>query len=200
LVNLDSKVDIDASVSQRWDTPHTQPDVSFVQYAWDRHNNLINFPDDANGFFYYFTPSKASPIAGQLRFRITPSADPSSWSSGRDLCWPRMNIEWMVPLLKIVQDRPMHSALRTLLLADKLISPELVERCMELRKWRGTLGTQIVLDGLEQPFYTSFSAHDRGRFAVIGREREKFVHMRAFFRDLRKYRPVDPYTGMCISL
>ncbi|KIM71492.1 hypothetical protein PILCRDRAFT_17027 [Piloderma croceum F 1598] len=194
LFDLGPKVDIDASVSLQHDTSYTKPDVSFVQYARDEHNNPAFFPDDAKGFFYYFTPSKASPVGGQLRFRITPSADPTSWSSGRDLCWPRSDIEWKVHLMTIVRVHPKLAALRTLLLAEKLVSPELMERCMKLVKWRGTLGPQTVLDGLELPFLTSFSYHDRGRFAVIGREEEKFVHVRPFFRDLR-YRPVDPYTG-----
>jgi len=198
LFDLGHKVDMDTSVSQQHDTLYTKPHLSFVQYARDKHNNPVFFPDDAKGFFYYFTPSKASPIAGHLRFRITPSADPASWSSGRDLCWPN-NVEWKVQLMTIIQVHPQLTALRTLLLAEKLISPELVERCMKLVKWRETLGPQTVLNGLEQPFYTSFSAHDRGRFAVIGREEEKFVHVRPFFRDLRS-RPVDPYTGMYISL
>ena len=185
-------------MSQQHETPYTQPNVSFVQYARDRHNKAVFFPDDAKGFFYYHTPSKASPVAGQLRFRITPSADPASWSSGRDLCWPHSNDEWKLHLTDIIRAKWKFAALLTLLLTEKLISPELVERCTKLVKWRRKMGPQTVLTGLEQPFYTSFSDHNRGRFAVIGREDAEFVHVRPFFRDLR-FQQVDLYTGMCIS-
>jgi hypothetical protein len=199
LFDLDRKLENDTCTSQRHNAQYMMPHVSFVQYARDQSNNPVPFPDDTNGFFYYHSPSKAPPTAGHLRFRITPSADPASWSSGRDLSWPDNDAEWKLHLMKIVGFHPKLTAIRNLLLVEKLISHELVERCMKLLKWRIALGPHVLLDNLEQSFYTSFSVRNRGRFAIVGREEAKFVHLGPFFRDLRS-RCFDPYTGKYMSI
>lgn len=52
--------------------------------------HLVPFPSDARGFLYFKSTVLAhrrgsSPFPGQVRFRITPSADPATFSMGRDM-------------------------------------------------------------------------------------------------------------------
>lgn len=174
--------------------PYTYPYVSFVGYSKDRHGVDVPFPKSTRGFFYYHRPTGTTPTAGHIRFRITQSADPASWSSGRDLYLPNGYV-WKKQLMTIIGTHPKLSALRTLLLADKLISPELVAKCEQIVAWRRQICPNVLLNGLEQPFWTSFSAHDRGQFAIIGRDEHKYARMRSFFRDLRSQPSLDPYSG-----
>ncbi|KAI0064515.1 hypothetical protein BV25DRAFT_1914229 [Artomyces pyxidatus] len=47
--------------------------------------NSKRFPDGTQGFFYYHPPTPPETILGELRFRVTSSADPATFSSGSDL-------------------------------------------------------------------------------------------------------------------
>ena len=56
-----------------------------------------SFPPDTKAFLYYFTPPDKPRIAGELRVRVVPSDDPSSFESGSDLL--RVNGQtWSRPL------------------------------------------------------------------------------------------------------
>lgn len=171
-------------------TLYEKPYVSFVTYKSDLD---IPFPSETSGFFYYHQPTAAPPASGQIRFRITRNRNPASWGSGMDLYLPN-GLVWKKSLLEVTGKHPKLTALRTLLLADKLISPELVERCETIWSWRGELGPNIFLYQPEQVFWTAFSAFDRGQFVVVGREEQKYVRVRSFFRDLRS-QPLNPYSG-----
>lgn len=175
------------------ESPLEQPNVGFVFYAKDRKGHVIPFPDDTSGFFYYHKPATASAIAGQIRFRVTSTPDPASWTSGHDLQNPR-GLTWEIPLAKITDNYPRLIAIRTLLLHDGLVSPETVNRCELIADWRRKLGSNMLLSHLGESFLVRFSAQDRGRFAVIGRDDQKFVKMRSLFRDMR-YPRLDVYTG-----
>ncbi|PIL27880.1 hypothetical protein GSI_10002 [Ganoderma sinense ZZ0214-1] len=78
------------------------------------------FPNGTHGFIYYHVPPYSSPLAGELRFRITSSCDPASFASGSDLLTER-SMPWRYPLYKIVC-RPYCSDFVALLLQDALIS------------------------------------------------------------------------------
>ena len=140
----------------------------------------------------------ASPIAGSLRFRLLDNAghppDASRWSEGADLLCPDGTV-WEKPLLTIVKSRPQLSALQALLLKDGLISPDVVDRCLEILKWRNTLGPNILLSYLDKVFWTPFSSMDRGQFAVAGRTAQRYVKIAPFFRDMRSRKTLTPYTG-----
>ncbi|KAI1787633.1 hypothetical protein LXA43DRAFT_1028282 [Ganoderma leucocontextum] len=80
------------------------------------------FPPDTRGFLYYHLPPGCPPIAGELRFRLTPSSDPAGFPTGSDLR-TQTGIRWSVPLYKIaccLSLRP----LRTLLLREGLVSQQ----------------------------------------------------------------------------
>ena len=73
-----------------------------------------------HGFLYYYVPPNGSPLAGELRFRVTPTRDPSSFATGSDLLTD-LAIPWRYPLYKMVH-RPSYQALIALLLQDGLVS------------------------------------------------------------------------------
>ena len=79
------------------------------------------FPAGTHGFLYYHIPPYSSPLAGELRFRITPSRDPASFAAGSDLFTERDNMPWRYPLYKLVH-RARYRDLVTLLLQDGLVS------------------------------------------------------------------------------
>lgn len=175
------------------ESPYKMPYLSFVGYTNDQKGVEVPFPRGIGGFFYYHQPPAASPASGQLRFRITPSSWPGSWASGVDLHLPN-GLVWKKSLLEILGKHPKLTALHTLLLADGLISSELVQQCKKIMKWRGTLGPNILLFKPGQVFHTAFSAFDKGQFVVVGREAQSYVRIESFFRDLRS-KHVNPYAG-----
>ncbi|KAI1783720.1 hypothetical protein LXA43DRAFT_1067387 [Ganoderma leucocontextum] len=83
------------------------------------------YPPGTHGFMYYHTPPSSSPLAGELRFRVTPSRDPASFATGSDLLTER-GIPWRYPLYKIVC-RPNYRDIVALLLQDGLVSQQTLD-------------------------------------------------------------------------
>ncbi|RPD68330.1 hypothetical protein L226DRAFT_576500 [Lentinus tigrinus ALCF2SS1-7] len=54
-----------------------------------------------SGFLYYYQPPRAPPLAGEIRFRLTPSNDPGSFASGTDFTTKSGATPWSIPLLAI---------------------------------------------------------------------------------------------------
>ncbi|KAM5537507.1 hypothetical protein V8D89_008834, partial [Ganoderma adspersum] len=73
-----------------------------------------------HGFLYYYVPPNSSPLAGELRFRVTSTRDPTSFARGSDLLTDRA-LPWRYPLYKMVH-RPSYHDLVALLLQDGLVS------------------------------------------------------------------------------
>ncbi len=114
------------------------------------------FPKTAQGFFYYNAPPPHFPPAmGQLRFRITPNNDPSTFNSGSDLLAPSEPLPWGFPLL-LLASRTRYEHLCAQLVAEGLISRELLERCRLIWRnslYRGFQPPSRLLYHLNQPFF-----------------------------------------------
>lgn len=173
--------------------PYELPYVSFLPYGASQGIDRVPFPNSQKGFFYYHTKPTPSPYSGQLRFRLTPVADPDSWASGSDLLLPN-GLPWNKTVFAIATMHPKFTAIRNLMLADGLISSEMVTRCQEVLDWRRSLGPNHLLTDLGQPFVARFQSLDRGQFAIVGREEQKYVRVASFFRDMRN-RLRSPYQG-----
>ncbi|TFK83911.1 hypothetical protein K466DRAFT_242982 [Polyporus arcularius HHB13444] len=50
------------------------------------------------GFLYYYQPPRAPPLAGEIRFRITASDDPATFSSGTDVTTGAGGLPWCISL------------------------------------------------------------------------------------------------------
>lgn len=115
---------------------------------------------DTGGFLYYFNPPGLHESAGQVRFRVTPSTDPSSYNQGTDLL-DEHGFIWNMP----ISYDPEHNALREQLLRDGLVSQSLLTWCKEVafdRRYKR------ILHFLEQPFLYDFDARSI-TLRIIGR-------------------------------
>ncbi|TBU38462.1 hypothetical protein BD309DRAFT_971842 [Dichomitus squalens] len=83
------------------------------------------FPPNTAGFLYYHTPPYSPPLAGELRFRITPSPDPASFSQGSDLL-TEYGVHWKIPLLYMTGKKN-YTGLHRLLLQGGLVTPQLLD-------------------------------------------------------------------------
>ncbi|KAF8335215.1 hypothetical protein F5887DRAFT_1079293 [Amanita rubescens] len=110
---------------------------------WFKHSpratmirSRVGFPGNTQGFFYYHVPPPHLPPAmGQLRFRITPNNDPSTFNSGSDLLTSGP-VPWGLSLFHLAGSEK-YEDLCAQLVAEGLISRELLERCRLI--WRNTV-------------------------------------------------------------
>ncbi len=96
-----------------------------VDYATDVLNEkskYLVFPPRTKGFLYYH--QKRDSLPGEVRFCLT---DVSDIHTGTDLLLPN-GLPWSIPLWYIVS-APRHKNLLQKLIADGLVSTELVQRC-----------------------------------------------------------------------
>ena len=108
-------------------SPYSEGEVHAVSYASERAKRYP-FPPATSGFFYYRSPPPGAPdIAGDIRFRVTNTADPRSFAHGTDLTIH--GIPWLIPLVpsSIISRRFLSSLRRELLLTDEQIRR--IENC-----------------------------------------------------------------------
>src|SRR4051812_26499937 len=100
----------------------------------------IPFPPNTRGFFYYHRDPALPPIAGQLRFRLTPKRDPASFAEGTDLLRTDFR-PWGRSLLIMAAQRG-YALILARLLEDGLIDSELLGKCETLltdAQWKNSL-------------------------------------------------------------
>ena len=188
------------SLSGRVQPRLTLPQFGTTQllYGLDNATRLwMPFPPDSDGFLYYYTPPKAPPFVGEIRFRR--ASNPESFHDGEDL----MTMEktpWSLPLYDLA-NRGSYAVLRNQLVHDGLVSPTVLE------KWtrNGDLpsGSEIserrcpgaMLYYLRQPFFHRFDKFYL-QFYTITKERINFCQMSNFTRVTnRDRRSLVPYNG-----
>ncbi|PSR75330.1 hypothetical protein PHLCEN_2v9193 [Hermanssonia centrifuga] len=140
----------------------TKPSFPLL-YAANERPNHTKFPQGTQGFLYYHAPKWAPQLAGQLRFRITPSSDPATFSSGRDLT--SRGLPWRKSLFSI---SALHSqTLLWMLIRDGLVTDHLLAICKNLNESMTILGgrpshrSTAIIYALRQPFYIHFGATRR---------------------------------------
>ncbi|KAF9004779.1 hypothetical protein BDQ17DRAFT_412286 [Cyathus striatus] len=115
------------------------------------------FPDGTHGFLYYFK-SQDTFFKSEMRFKITPSSDPSSFSKGKDLQLPSGE-PWCIPLLLA------SPAIREHLEDDRTLSQQQAKDLDVVIKqiggrWRK--GDQILFN-LKDEFRIDLGRYGRGR-------------------------------------
>ncbi|TBU22075.1 hypothetical protein BD311DRAFT_733500 [Dichomitus squalens] len=129
------------------------------------------FPPNTAGFLYYHIPPYSPPLAGELRFRITPSPDPANFSEGSDLLMEH-GVRWTRPLIYMA-DKGYTGVLR-LLLQDGLVTPQLLN---------------IAASAADTLTTTDYGRKiDFRRTALVSSFRRGF-HFR-----------VGPYNGLCMAI
>ncbi|GJE95627.1 hypothetical protein PsYK624_118130 [Phanerochaete sordida] len=116
--------DITQSLEPFQRAPSCSTTISFgAPYPWWRN---LQFPPGTSGFLYFQPPHEGlHPLSGQVRFRVTSSASPSSFASGHDLLQPH-GMPWAVRLLPLEGAAPPLSAL---LVRDGLLAPDALAQC-----------------------------------------------------------------------
>ncbi|KAJ3534054.1 hypothetical protein NM688_g7193 [Phlebia brevispora] len=140
-----------------------QDRAAYIGYSYSDERHLP-FPEGTRGFLYYFSPPFAHPLAGQIRFRITPSSDPATFASGYDLKDPLTTLPLSWPLRRLMRSKFLRP-LANLLLYDALITSELVlsesSHTSLPRVWN-----IATLYAFGQPFYVDFQVGE-SRFDVL---------------------------------
>ncbi|KAI1783724.1 hypothetical protein LXA43DRAFT_1129764 [Ganoderma leucocontextum] len=122
-------------------------------YLWDAALS------EARGFLYYHRPPHSPPIAGELRFRLTPdgSSRPSSFAAGSDLCTVWRGRPWRLPLYKMTY-RDCFRGVFALLLQDRLVSQRTLDvAASAARKMRSSnKAARAVGERTDTPTLTAF--------------------------------------------
>jgi hypothetical protein len=110
-------------------------------------NKFVNFPPETAGFLYYHDVHPAHPVLGEVRFRVTGSRDPSSFSSGSDLVGIRGN-PWRILLATIARSKN-YGGFARLLQQEGLVDVDILQN---LAQMRSAPRPQAQLVALGQPF------------------------------------------------
>ncbi|KAJ7724357.1 hypothetical protein B0H16DRAFT_1596490, partial [Mycena metata] len=161
-----------------------------VHYMSDRLAK-VPFPENCAGFLYYRRDPHAAPLEGSIRFRRTPDAQPSSFSSGQDLLLPS-GMPWQVNLHQVA--RYSNTRFSDQLLRENLATTIQFDRCRSL--FRTTRGSaSLILFRLDQEFPVNF---DNAIHLTVVLDETLMSFNTALFRATvdRARRP--PFTGSAI--
>ena len=156
-----------------------------------RATHLLNdgFPPNTTGFLYYHVPPYSSPLAGEVRFRITPSSDPDSFATGSDLLMEN-GVPWRIPLL-YVAGRDAFNDLHALLLQDGLVTPQVLDSVMSVEAImkkgedhiKGGSSVTAIISSFKRGFSLRFGRHANGAWVIIGQDtvaRRYIAHVGSF--------------------
>jgi hypothetical protein len=140
------------------------------------------YPPDTNAFLYYTTPLGRPRIAGELRFRVISSDDPS-FASGSDLL--RTNGQpWSRPLHILPQCYPViYEKLRE----EGLIPDDLHAVLSAFPKKSSKYSRSQHLFTLHDPFIIDLNSSTRVLYMITEKGRERFP-FRSIFSDQRLVR------------
>lgn len=156
------------------------------------------FPPDARGFLYYHTPPDLPPMAGELRFRMTTSDDPSSFLAGSDMLGVHGN-PWNIRIARISATETM-TPVRRLLLQEGLIDDHALESVKTIagaiKRFHNDDG---ILYALKQPFTVKYESRDI-RLVSAGPEHCIKFAIQGIGREMRGGVIRRPYSGMYVSI
>ncbi|KAJ7708105.1 hypothetical protein B0H17DRAFT_1191604 [Mycena rosella] len=155
----------------------------------------IRFPDYSRGFLYYHSDSRAGPLEGSIRFRLTPHSSPSSFLSGQDLLAPS-GFPWQI-LLAQVACRDKYAFIGEQLIHENLMTPEQLSRCRDVFRQTARIHPQYTLFHLDSPFLVNFSSPIH--FAVIGQQLHDVNMSNLFKNQTRGEKAYFPWTGSGIA-
>ncbi|EIW57074.1 uncharacterized protein TRAVEDRAFT_73325 [Trametes versicolor FP-101664 SS1] len=121
--------------------------------------SLEEFPAGLKGFLYYWSPpSRITPLAGEVRFRTTSRADPSSFTKGVDYHLP-MGVVWRIPLLTIASTEA-YEPLQNVLLSEHLVTAGILARARTLgEEYKLQRNMSRVVHSFYQPFIVDLCQH-----------------------------------------
>ncbi|RPD54200.1 hypothetical protein L226DRAFT_536112 [Lentinus tigrinus ALCF2SS1-7] len=142
------------------------------------HNQQIG------GFLYYHQPqARAPPLVGELRFRITPSSDPVTFSSGDDLK-TRRGVPWCITLPALAYNKSFLPIRHLLTTVDGMVPQHVMDfaRKHHHKVCAGDVIGSRYLYAFGQPFDLPLDRNGH-TFTFIGKEglaRARIWHMSSF--------------------
>ena len=147
------------------------------------------FPPNTTGFLYYHVPPYSSPLAGEVRFRITPSSDPASFAAGSDLLMEN-GMPWRILLLNVAGGI-IFKGLLALLLQDGLVTPQVLNAATSAKaimkqgedhiKWGCSAAATV--SSFKRGFNLRLGGPANGAWMIIGKdtvERRYIAHLGSF--------------------
>ncbi|KAJ7235096.1 hypothetical protein B0H12DRAFT_1076182 [Mycena haematopus] len=174
----------------------TPGNVAFPIRFFKKDAEYQPFPPYTRGFFYYYVPRDLPPMAGGLRFRITPRGHPASFQDGEDLLHD--GLPWQISLPNIATAVGRKIVLRQQLLNEGLVTQAVLDKCRTMMPTRKRLDPKVTLYRLEQPFLVGF---DHVLYAWAIGETEIKPILLYMLTDHRKHwqRGMRPYTGSALA-
>ncbi|KAJ7764915.1 hypothetical protein B0H16DRAFT_1310562 [Mycena metata] len=186
---------------------HLNPSISFLPRTssftvrfFQKDGKHQPFPPRTRGFFYYRSPQLGlPPLAGGLRFRLTSSGHPSSFSNGVDLL--HEGLPWQISLGSVAAAVGPKAVLREHLLLEGLVTQADLDRCRAVSPNKKRFDHKITLFRLKQPFPVAF---DRGLHAWIVGSGDapalRWTYAYMFADNRMSMRPlVRPYSGSALA-
>ena len=162
------------------------------------------WPDNSKGFLYYHAPPNRPRIAGEVRLRLTPANDPSTFEQGSDLCFidttnpnddSTLSQPWRRPLYSLATNlatRPLYEKL----IEDGFIPPDLDKAIQSLPKLRFMYSRCQFVHSINDTFILDLSS-DWITIASISESGILPIQLLRQFRDFRINQ--NPYTGSVLA-
>ncbi|RPD67567.1 hypothetical protein L226DRAFT_139531 [Lentinus tigrinus ALCF2SS1-7] len=154
------------------------------------------------GFLYYHQYPHAPPLAGELRFRITPSNDPGSFPFGVDLMTERGG-PWCLHLPQIAKRKTCAVLRHLLTVVDGTVSQQLMDLARanhhsEFFQTNGNTTGSGWLHSFGQPFYIDLHRKDHA-FVLIGKDHITKSSVRVTVSSHTSFQRHYPFLGtiMC---
>ncbi|KAJ7645751.1 hypothetical protein B0H17DRAFT_449571 [Mycena rosella] len=130
--------------------------IRYASHTLGPKKVYIGFPDHTRGFLYFHSDPHAGPLAGGIRFRVTPDNSPSSFPAGQDVLAPH-GLPWEI-LLAQIACRANYAGIAAQLVRETLVTPEQLSRCRGLFSQRAHIEPQNTIFHLASPFRINFSS------------------------------------------
>ncbi|KAJ7082629.1 hypothetical protein B0H15DRAFT_952345 [Mycena belliarum] len=163
-------------------------------YYVKRKDQYIPFPDDTHGFIYYCSQPHINPMAGSVRFRVTQDNAPSSFARGHDLLTVD-GAPWQM-ILPQIACRPSWAWIASHLLRDGLVTDDLLSRCREVFRERGTIHPHKILFTFQSTFVAHFSS---GIELVLAADTLHPLYLKNLFTTIAKGKRYAPWTGSALA-
>jgi len=162
------------------------------------------WPDNSQGYLYYHSPPSRPRIAGEVRFRLTPTGDPSTFEQGADLCFddtPNSHDEntisqpWKRPLYSLATNsstRPLYDKL----IDEGFIPPELDKSIQSLPKLIFMYSRCQIVHSLYDTFILDLHS-DWITIVAVSESGISHIQLLRQFRDFRIGK--NPYTGSILA-
>ncbi|TFK35890.1 hypothetical protein BDQ12DRAFT_267695 [Crucibulum laeve] len=118
-----------------------------------RNRAYLPYPPGTRGFYYFHSDPSLPAAAAQIRFRVTPSPDPASFSEGKDLLRPS-TLPWSLQILGLASDPP--KPMLKELVKQGLVNTPLLEQCMAFYAKEPLSQYSHIATSLDDPFLVQF--------------------------------------------